>query len=305
MKFSILGVDVFLSRRNSYKPSLSLKDLKDINKETISYLKGLSNEEREERIEPLAYSLETEKHEAKTCLKNKGIVISPNFIPEHIMDKIGPDLKKIRDRIFTFKESGEKTLEESDVLFQKGTEKLSGYQSLSSYGKTVVQVREGQDSGMVDIFNIDKWWPSIGNLLRPYFEKPGISELMEVEGSCLDARNLNLYLNSDIKSTRGFHVDSYSKQLKGFVYLEDCLNLENGPYTYVTSSHLDTPFIRINKHISSALPNKTETPIVPLKNIVPVLAKKGSLIISDQSGSHRGFPQTPGYQRAVAVMNFR
>jgi len=39
-------------------------------------------------------------------------------------------------------------------------------------------------------------------------------------------------------------------------------------------------------------------------NIVPALAKKGTLVISDQGGSHRGFPQTKGYKRTVGVMNF-
>ena len=77
-----------------------------------------------------------------------------------------------------------------------------------------------------------------------------------------------------------------------------------GPYTYVKESHIDSSFVKINKKISSVLPNETETPIVLRNNIVPALAKKGTLVISDQGGSHRGFPQTKGFQRTVAVMNF-
>ena len=158
---------------------------------------------------------------------------------------------------------------------------------------------------MIDIFNVDKWKGTIGDTLRPYFESKLIADVMNVGDSCPEARNLNLYLNTSVTSTRGFHVDSYSKQLKGFVYLEDCLSLEDGPYTYVKESHLESALRKINIQVSSVLPNKTETPFVSLQNIVPVLAKRGALVISDQGGSHRGFPQAPGHQRAVAVMNFR
>ena len=80
--------------------------------------------------------------------------------------------------------------------------------------------------------------------------------------------------------------------------------MENGPYTYVTKSNINSSLTNINKQISFGLPNKTETPLVNLDNIVPILAKKGALVISDQGGSHRGLPQSYGNHRTVAVMNF-
>ncbi|WP_206744366.1 hypothetical protein, partial [Salinivibrio kushneri] len=76
------------------------------------------------------------------------------------------------------------------------------------------------------------------------------------------------------------------------------------PYTFVKKSHRTSSFSILNKYISSALPNRTEAPVVPLNNIIPVLAPKGSLVISDQSGIHRGFPQSPEGKRAVAVLSF-
>ena len=157
---------------------------------------------------------------------------------------------------------------------------------------------------MIDIFNADKWHYSIGDLLRPYFQNELFTEVMRDNNNHLEAKNLNIYLNDGVTKTRGFHVDSYAKQLKGFVYLEDCLDLKCGPYTYVQESHLDSHLVKINKKISSALPNETETPIVLRHNIVPALGKKGTLVISDQGGSHRGLPQTKGYKRTVGVMNF-
>ena len=220
------------------------------------------------------------------------------------ISNLSEDLKKIREKITTFKSSSQLFKDEANILFQKGNLKVKDYITLANYKKAVATIRDGQDMGMIDIFNADKWHFSIGDLLRPYFENEILTEVIRNNNDYLEAKNLNLYLNDGVTKTRGFHVDSYAKQLKGFVYLEDCLDLKCGPYTYVKESHLDSPLVKINKKICSALPNETETPIVLRDNIVPALAKKGTLVISDQGGSHRGFPQTKGYKRAVGVMNF-
>ena len=85
---------------------------------------------------------------------------------------------------------------------------------------------------MIDIFNIDKWHSSIGDELRPYFNHKIIKETINKYNNSIEAKNLNLYINNGVIKTRGFHVDGYEKQLKGFIYLEDCLDLKYGPYIY-------------------------------------------------------------------------
>lgn len=305
MKLSFLGLNLSVSRQQHEEMSLSLQDVKCANDEVLSYIKSLSMGEVTERINSVTCSVEQGVDRIKEILSDKGIVIIPDFLPEGSLCGVKQGLDDIRKEISAFVSEGQPAKESDSVLFQQGATKLSGYSALSGYGKSVVQIRHGQDQGMIDIFNVDKWKGSIGDTLRPYFESKLIADVMNVGDFCPEARNLNLYLNTGVTSTRGFHVDSYSKQLKGFMYLEDCLSLEDGPYTYVKESHLESSLRKINKQVSSVLPNKTETPFVSLQKIVPVLAKKGALVISDQGGSHRGFPQASGHQRAVAVMNFR
>ena len=94
-------------------------------------------------------------------------------------------------------------------------------------------------------------------------------------------------------------MDSKTKQLKAFIYLTDYLSLDDGPYTYVKGSHLDGVLRRLNQSISQVMPNRTKNP----ENIMAILAKKGSIIASDQGGSHRGFPQAKDGQRVIAVLN--
>ncbi|RBW48270.1 hypothetical protein [Marinobacter sp. F3R11] len=305
MKFSFLGLEIMLTRQQSKEACLALSDVKLTNDELVHYIQNLANQDIADRIQSVICTVDQGEENIKKTLSSEGVVIIPDFIPKNILKDVALELSEIREKISAFMSTGQSVNEEESVLFQQGNAKLSGYVALSGYGKTVVQVRHGQDQGMIDIFNIDEWQASLGERLRPYFEQQLISQVMDMGDARPEARNLNLYLNNGVTQTRGFHVDSYSKQLKGFVYLEDCLRLDDGPYTYVKKSHLESSFTRINKHISSVLPNNTETPCVPLRNIVPILAKKGALVISDQGGSHRGFPQSMGHQRAVAVMNFR
>ena len=303
MKFSFLGIDVAIKKRH-VKDLLSLNDINHINNELLLYLKNLNRDEINKRIQDVTCAIDQDVKKIRGTLSSKGIVIIPNYVPESSIDKLSKDLKIIRDKLLTFISSGQLFKDETNVLFQQGNLKIKNYDQLANYNKAVATIRDGQDSGMIDIFNADKWCHSIGEILRPYFKNKLFTEVMKGKNYSPKAKNLNIYLNNGVTNTRGFHVDSYAKQLKGFIYLEDCLELDCGPYTYVKESHIDSSFVKINKKISSVLPNETETPIVLRNNIVPALAKKGTLVISDQGGSHRGFPQTKGFQRTVAVMNF-
>ena len=158
---------------------------------------------------------------------------------------------------------------------------------------------------MVDVFNIDHLLPTFSTVVRGAYEASPIAELIGSDSENLTARNLNVYMNADITATRGFHVDDYRKKLKSFIYLTDVETLDDGPYTYVKGSHVESPFRRINRTLSRYLPNRTEAPIVPLESIVPAIARKGTLVISDQGGFHRGFPQARGHSRMLSVMNYK
>ena len=302
MKFSFLGLDIFLKKKRD--EDLTLKEINYANDNIIEYLKKLNSDEINERVKEVTCNINQGVKKIKQILFDKGIVIVPDYIPHDSIDKISKDLKIIKEKISVFVSSEKSFEEKKDILYQQENFKIKQHNELADYSKAVANVRQGQDKGMIDIFNVDKWYPSIGNILRPYLDDKFIKEAINEDNNYLKTKNLNFFINNGVTNTRGFHVDGNQKQLKGFVYLEDCLDLKYGPYTYVKKSHLDIALQKINKQISSSLPNSTETPFVLLQNIIPALAKKGALVISDQKGSHRGFPQTRGYQRTVAVMSY-
>lgn len=303
MKFSFLGLDIFLKKKKK-EDNLTLEDVNFSNDKIIEYLNKLNSDEINKRVKKVTCTTDQGVEKIKQILSNFGIVIIPDYVPYHTIDKISQDLEIIKEKISTFVLSGKSFEEKNDILYQQADFKIKRYDELANYGKAVANIRQDQDEGMIDIFNIDKWYTSIGNELRPYFNHKIIKKTINEYNYCTKATNLNLYINNGVTKTRGFHVDGYEKQLKGFIYLEDCLDLKYGPYIYAAESHLDLASQKINKLISTALPNSTETPFILPHNVVPVIAKKGTLVISDQSGSHRGFPQSKGYERIIAVMNF-
>lgn len=302
MEFSIFGFRLNFSKKKE-EVELKLDGLKSINNDTLSYIRGLSSKELKDRCESVSFDGLKHTEAVKKTLDDSGIVIIKNFISEDVIKKISSTVAELSSSIEEFLASGKRTLETKSILFQINNEKLSGYKELADHKKTVASVRQGQDKGMVDVFNVDYAFKELKNDLRAVYEDSGILPIISNVKQKSEFTNLNFYFNSEVLSTRGFHADPFNKQLKAFIYLTDCISLDDGPYTYVKESHKDSPYRAANKAISESLPNKTECPLIDHQKIIPVIGKAGSLVISDQSGFHRGFPQSEGHNRVVSVMN--
>lgn len=306
MRLDLGSVSLSISKNGKNgRRNPSLSDVSAVNDDHISYLKRASEQSLNEVLKGIiARNVNDGVEHARNILNKEGIVIVPDFLSPDVIDECSVVISELKEALVEFLASSVRIKETNKILFQKGKEKLSSYAELSTYPKTVVQVREGQDQGMVDIFNVDFAFPEFLGL-RSTYESGFVKEILSAGEESVGFKNLNLYVNSGITKTRGFHVDSYYSQLKAFVYLTDCLSLDDGPYTYVKGSHVESPYRRLNQEISSKLPNKTEAPLLDREKIVPVLGKKGTLVISDQCGFHRGFPQSPGRDRVIAVMNIK
>jgi hypothetical protein len=100
-----------------------------------------------------------------------------------------------------------------------------------------------------------------------------------------------------IKDASNWHKDSAldSKYLQVFIYLED-VDLENGPFTFIKKSHQQTfqsfkPLYgyEINKHESQGRVNDDELfSHFSKKDQIFCTGKKGTLVIADTTGFHKG-----------------
>jgi hypothetical protein len=292
-------------KNDSKLKDFSSLDIQFINESHLKYIKQMNEKEIQDRIRSVSVeNISTEENVACAykILSSEGIVIIKDFLSHDLINRVKKEvdyLKEILKKTVPYH-----NFENEYLLVQSATHLITGYTALSNYPKAIANVRKGVDEGMIDVFNFDRLLPDINKKLREPFIGPLLERLLSKKSGKLKAANLNLYLNEGIKRTRGFHVDSYQSTLKGLCYITDVPNIDYGPYCYVRRSHVDTPWRMINREIGLKSSVDTESPIVDPSLILPCIAKKGTLILSDQSGIHRGYPQESGYERQVLVMRY-
>ncbi|WP_435980163.1 phytanoyl-CoA dioxygenase family protein [Psychrobacter sp. DM4] len=311
MRFIFLNHRVILNKSELYiskvnKADLIQKDINYVDKDNIKKIIENGESFYKNKLSDISLNPDDKDLESITVskLERDGIVVVPNYLDVSEVDELCKLIDNESEK-YLFKLGSNKSYENSSVIIQKGLVVKKSFNELVSSDKPVINIRSGADEGMVDIFNVDRLMLDksslgvMGKIINDVFINNFLSSLPQK----MKIENVNFYANNGITSTRGFHTDSFSKHIKIFIYLTDVLSFDNGPYTFIKGSHLDTPYRRINRHISKALKAETESPIVPFENVYPVLAPKGSLVISDQSGFHRGFPQTANGSRRALVIN--
>lgn len=165
--------------------------------------------------------------------------------------------------------------------------------------RTLMKRRTGKyDDGMINIFNIDETIPRIKEIKNDSF----ISDIIqEAAGQEFRPQNINIYYNQSITNTRGYHFDSYHKKYKSFVYLTDVPDESYGPYSYVKGTNTRSyPRRRMEGLVNKIKGEKETNAIWYDEDDVEIFTKpKGTLIISDQTGFHRGIPQEEGRERMM------
>ncbi len=226
----------------------------------------------------------SETEELATELKREGVISVEGYLDAETCDKIREEVKEL--------------LENDELEF--ATEEMSG-SDMSSASRTIVNRRSGKDDdGMLDIFNMDETIPEVGDIKNDDYISRIINGASSKEHR---PENINVYYNRSVTGTRGYHFDSYTSQYKTFVYLTDVPDESYGPYSYIKGSHKRSyPRRRVEGFINRARSHKP-TAAIPIfyddDDIVTFTAPKGTLIISDQTGFHRGIPQEEGKERMM------
>lgn len=229
------------------------------------------------------------------CFNRNGIVVFPDFIGEKLIAKLESSVRLVINDSGAFGYSRSNNEREFRKFRKARPDDL------------LVNKRDSKDSGMLDIYNVDKAFSlDIMQELNSLMASIKIKKLL---GSRKPDSEFNLrynsYYNESVRSTRGFHVDAFYPVIKGMIYLSDVDELDSGAYCYVKKSHKANPLTQINKRISKFYTGElTETPIVDINEITPILGKAGTLIFSDQCGAHRGLPQSKEAERTLLVTKF-
>jgi len=284
------------------KKSISMKDVNTLNQDIVDYLMEQGENCFIEKNKTIIKNISSVEDISKQ-IKDDGIVVIPNVLDSTYCEKIENFLIKTIDN-YKNKLNNNSFFEDELALIQYTRTKVSGYSNLKNYNKPIINIRRGLDKNMIDIFNVNDLNNDLFYNIKHFLKSDVFSKIF----SRLDAKgivnNINAYINKDVIQTRGFHADSYdSNQYKVFFYLTDVLSFSKGPYTYVRGTHKASSYRNINKLIGAKLNNLTEAPVVPYSKIHPILGNKGTLIISNQEGFHRGFPQKIGNYRVILSIN--
>jgi hypothetical protein len=163
--------------------------------------------------------------------------------------------------------------------------------------------REPYDTGMLDIRHVDRIVPEIAQI----FAAPQLIEaIAEACGQRVTCQNCNALVNRSVLNPRAYHSDSTGiVQFKAFIYLTDVPDPSYGPYCYVKGTHR----LRWDKYANFAVNWWKGRPITDMRTHdesqeVRMIAPRGTLILSNQNGFHRGWPQQPGRSRCMILGNY-
>lgn len=227
-----------------------------------------------------------EKHQhVAQALSDEGIATIEGYIDEKVCEELYETIVN---------------LEEEGLDVAEGD---YGYRDLAGWDGAVISKRKGRDEGMWDIFNIDQEVPEFASIKKD----PTINEIInQAAETTFTPDNINIYWNRSVTETRAFHADTYERKYKSFVYLTDVPDLAHGPFGYVPGSHRSSRFRRKASEIVNRLRGKPRTNAVFYDGGKSAFftAPKGTLIIADQSGYHRGHPQEDGYERMLATTSY-
>lgn len=220
-------------------------------------------------------------------LENEGIVVVPRFVED-------------REQLVASREAILEALEDGSL---REVPEEMGYSERGETEEPLLDVRGGADEGMETIFNVDHIDGVSLDLGIDAIE----ALVQAAHGAPIDHTQTCAYVNRGVTGTRGYHSDSlFSSNYKAFLYLTDVESKRDGPYCYIRKSNRFAPqFAPFIKKWNRVMGNlDTNAPVVPEVLEEVCLADKGTLIVSDQRGFHRGWPQAPDGERVLLMFQF-
>jgi hypothetical protein len=204
------------------------------------------------------------------------------------------------DRCDTVRETVEEALAGDIAEARPGED----YGDLVARGEPVLKQRSGErDDGMLDIFNMASVAPALAEFKSDSFVGDIVNGAADEPYS---PDNVNVYVNRSVTNTRDFHADTYTGKFKSFVYLTDVPDRSYGPFAYIKGSHEKSGLTRTASTLVNKVRDDPDTNAVFYddSDVVVCTAPKGTLIIANQAGYHRGMPQEQGYERMLATTSY-
>lgn len=227
-------------------------------------------------VEPLARTL-----------AEQGIVVVEDYLPAGTCEEIRSEVEAAL---------------EGDGLSAANPE--DDYADHVARGEPLVKRRSGErDDGMLDLFNMELRVPGLASFKDDEFVAGIVNGATDEHYT---ADTVNVYVNRSVTETRGYHADTYTGKFKSFLYLTDVPDESYGPFAYLRGSHDHSLVTRkvsqLVNHLRGA--PHTDAVLYDESKATVCTAPRGTLIVANQAGYHRGIPQEPGRERMLATTTY-
>lgn len=226
-------------------------------------------------------------------LQNDGVVVLENFFPADKCEQIKADIEELLEG------------NHEDAVYITASE-TDEHDVWNPSNGAVVMDRSGgghdHDEGMIDVLHLDEAIDGLESIIQDDKIESIISEATRED---YQSEILHAYINRSVTDTRPLHSDMQGvPEFKAFIYLTDVQEESYGPYRYARGSHHSI----VKRLVNNVLGGLFDHPGVDMRYLFdaePMLGDKGTLIISDQTGVHRGTPQEQGRERMLLTIRYR
>lgn len=224
------------------------------------------------------FFLKTKKN---TALHSKGFDTIPEFMPKEECARIIEDF----DHYFQKKLPADNT--DAYIVSRKTTPQYF-------YDKNVFQLMN---------YHHLNW------AIQDQYEKKILSHFKEQIGLDLCVASYTIQLDlADTETKRPFHTDGFQVNYKFFIYLNDVLDKESGPYTVIPGSHRQylKKWQNLLGNFFSGNPSPDDmTRGYSDEQSTSITAEAGTAIISCQALAHKGWQGHSGGRRYVLIVYLR
>lgn len=212
-------------------------------------------------------------------LQEEGIVVLEDHVPTDRVDALRKELDAFLEPF-----DGTTELDNGTVVGFRGTD-------------------QPWDQGMIDVGHVDRSVPGAA----AFRDDATVAAVVEAAaGRPFEPASINAYVNRSVTNTRGYHLDAYDSKYKAFLYLTDVETDADGPYAYVRGSHRFTwaKYRNLWRNAADSDRPLTDMPVHDPGDEVHVLGTRGTVVVSDQNGFHRGIPQEEGHERMLLATHY-
>ncbi len=216
------------------------------------------------------------------ALEKEGYFIFPERLSESLVNKI---IEGLKPGLFTLKRSHQLF----KVNSPENLEKIKDNTCWIFDQQEVINIEEVQKL-IMDPILLDSMQQFLGSTpihvqANSWWSKPELSDSSSLN------RNAQLY-----------HQDKeFIKFLKVFIYLND-VNEDNGPHQYIAGSNKNyLDYVPEDYQISERMTDEYLSSVYPKDKFKSMTGAKGTVIIEDTSGFHKGKPLIKGYRQLLQL----